>query len=205
MTYYSKPFDSSTPANIEPIITELAPAANAFTISPEYFIPPSAIIGMVPAAFAHSIIALTCGTPTPAERALISGNVAEQNFQPINDMLTAAAGDAGARATRISARPSFRAPDRPPLSLQGGPLAPSGAFFSPVEILTPRFEKRSIQNNDAPRTGSRGVRILCQLQPGHGPVESSLRLRTSYVKTQAYSARQKAGCRPGAEEKRCAD
>ena len=45
-----------------------APAANAFTISPVCFIPPSAISG-TPAllhAFAASKIAVSCGTPTPA-------------------------------------------------------------------------------------------------------------------------------------------
>ena len=39
------PGDSSTPANIDPSITESAPAANAFTISPVYLIPPSAMTG----------------------------------------------------------------------------------------------------------------------------------------------------------------
>ena len=39
------PGDSSTPANIDPAIIEDAPAANAFTISPVYRIPPSAITG----------------------------------------------------------------------------------------------------------------------------------------------------------------
>ena len=56
------------PASNEPSITEFAPAANAFTISPEYFIPPSAIIG-IPASLAaaeQSRIAVICGTPTPA-------------------------------------------------------------------------------------------------------------------------------------------
>ena len=33
------------PANKEPIITVLAPTARALTISPEYLIPPSAMIG----------------------------------------------------------------------------------------------------------------------------------------------------------------
>src|SRR5256885_13164330 len=37
---------SSVPASIEPIITLAAPAAKAFTASPEYLIPPSAMIGM---------------------------------------------------------------------------------------------------------------------------------------------------------------
>ena len=38
---------SSVPASIEPIITEDAPAASAFTTSPEYLMPPSAMIGHV--------------------------------------------------------------------------------------------------------------------------------------------------------------
>ena len=37
---------SSTPAKSEPIITELAPAAMALVISPEYLMPPSAMTGM---------------------------------------------------------------------------------------------------------------------------------------------------------------
>ena len=54
------PGDSSTPANIEPIITQLAPAAKAFTISPVKRIPPSAINGTpFPfSAFATSITAV---------------------------------------------------------------------------------------------------------------------------------------------------
>ena len=56
------------PANNEPIITASAPAANAFAISPENFIPPSEIIEtflfFVP--FFTSKIALNCGTPIPA-------------------------------------------------------------------------------------------------------------------------------------------
>ena len=48
-------------------MTDLAPAANAFTISPEYLIPPSAITGTPCfAAVAQSSTAVICGTPTPA-------------------------------------------------------------------------------------------------------------------------------------------
>src|SRR5438094_1330647 len=36
---------SSVPASIDPIITLSAPAASAFTTSPEYLMPPSAITG----------------------------------------------------------------------------------------------------------------------------------------------------------------
>ena len=62
------PGDSSTPANIEPSITESAPAASAFTISPVYRMPPSAITGTPEPsmAFATSLTAVNCGTPTPA-------------------------------------------------------------------------------------------------------------------------------------------
>ena len=40
------PGDSSVPANMDPIITLLAPAARAFGISPVNLIPPSAITGI---------------------------------------------------------------------------------------------------------------------------------------------------------------
>ena len=56
---------SSVPASIEPIITDEAPAARAFTMSPEYLTPPSAITGMSPAPSTASITAVSCGTPTP--------------------------------------------------------------------------------------------------------------------------------------------
>src|SRR5216110_2068957 len=56
---------SSVPASIEPIITQAAPAARAFTISPEYLMPPSAITGMSPAPSTASNIAVSWGTPTP--------------------------------------------------------------------------------------------------------------------------------------------
>ena len=62
------PGDSSTPANIDPNITLSAPAAIALTISPVYRIPPSAITGTPEPsiAFATSLMAVSCGTPTPA-------------------------------------------------------------------------------------------------------------------------------------------
>ena len=56
---------SSVPASIEPIITLDAPAASAFTMSPEYLMPPSAITGTSPAPSTASKIAVSCGTPTP--------------------------------------------------------------------------------------------------------------------------------------------
>ena len=56
---------SSVPASIEPIITLDAPAASAFTASPEYLMPPSAITGTSPAPSTASSTAVSCGTPTP--------------------------------------------------------------------------------------------------------------------------------------------
>ena len=53
------------PASIEPIITLDAPAASAFTMSPEYLMPPSAITGTSPAPSTASKTAVSCGTPTP--------------------------------------------------------------------------------------------------------------------------------------------
>ena len=62
------PGDSSVPANIDPSITEFAPAAIALGISPVKRIPPSAIMGRLISltAFDTSIIADNCGYPTPA-------------------------------------------------------------------------------------------------------------------------------------------
>src|SRR5438876_8083086 len=56
---------SSVPASIEPIMTASAPAASAFTASPEYLIPPSAMTGMSPAPRTASTMAVICGTPIP--------------------------------------------------------------------------------------------------------------------------------------------
>ena len=59
---------SSVPASIEPTIIELAPTAKALATSPEYLIPPSAMIGIpsfLPSC-AQVEIAVICGTPTPA-------------------------------------------------------------------------------------------------------------------------------------------
>ena len=58
---------SSTPANSDPIITELAPAAMALVISPEYLMPPSAITGMSCSRAARyaSAMAVICGIPAP--------------------------------------------------------------------------------------------------------------------------------------------
>ena len=60
------PGDSSVPAMAEPTIAQDAPAAIALAKSPEYLMPPSAITGMSPAARAASMMAVNCGTPTPA-------------------------------------------------------------------------------------------------------------------------------------------
>src|SRR5665213_4575922 len=59
---------SSTPANSEPIITELAPAAIALVTSPEYLMPPSAITGMPRSRAARyaSATAVICGMPARA-------------------------------------------------------------------------------------------------------------------------------------------
>ena len=43
----NSPGASSHPAKIEPIIQTFPPAASAFVTSPEYLIPPSAIIGIL--------------------------------------------------------------------------------------------------------------------------------------------------------------
>ena len=61
------PGDSSVPANKEPAIITDAPQANAFVMSPEYLIPPSAITGIscFLASSTQLIIAVICGTPIP--------------------------------------------------------------------------------------------------------------------------------------------
>ena len=63
----SRPGASLRPANRLPIITALPPAARAFTISPEYLIPPSAITGILyfAASSAQSSTAENCGIPQP--------------------------------------------------------------------------------------------------------------------------------------------
>src|SRR5258705_4705382 len=64
----SSPGLSSQPASREPSITVSAPATIALAMSPEYCMPPSPMTG-TPAsrqARAASMIAVTCGTPTPA-------------------------------------------------------------------------------------------------------------------------------------------
>jgi hypothetical protein len=56
------------PAKSEPIMTVLAPHAMAFTTSPLYLMPPSAMMGtpcLRPTA-AQSRMAVTCGMPMPA-------------------------------------------------------------------------------------------------------------------------------------------
>ena len=56
------------PANSDPTITHEAPATIALAKSPEYLIPPSAIITLpcLSASSAHSRRAVNWGTPTPA-------------------------------------------------------------------------------------------------------------------------------------------
>src|ERR1044071_8326569 len=62
------PGSSSVPGNTVPIITVSAPAASALATSPEYLMPPSAMIATPEprAAETASPIAVSCGTPTPA-------------------------------------------------------------------------------------------------------------------------------------------
>ena len=56
------------PAKSEPIITAEAPAAMALVTSPEYLMPPSAMIGTSwrSATSTQSAMAVICGTPMPA-------------------------------------------------------------------------------------------------------------------------------------------
>ena len=64
----SSPGASSVPANIPPSITQSAPAAIAFTTSPDNLIPPSAITP-IPFSWQTSATCITAeiwGTPTPA-------------------------------------------------------------------------------------------------------------------------------------------
>src|SRR4029079_17979534 len=60
------PGASSVPARSEPTMTADAPAASALAMSPLVRTPPSAITGTPFAARAASMIAVSCGTPTPA-------------------------------------------------------------------------------------------------------------------------------------------
>src|SRR5262249_10359028 len=59
---------SSVPANSEPSMAQLAPAAMALARSPEYLMPPSEITGTfcLRQASTASTTAVSCGTPTPA-------------------------------------------------------------------------------------------------------------------------------------------
>ena len=58
---------SSQPASMEPIMTTLPPAAMALTMSPEYLMPPSAMMGTpyLSAISALCSMAVICGTPMP--------------------------------------------------------------------------------------------------------------------------------------------
>ena len=62
------PGDSLVPANNDPSMTQSAPAAIAFGISPVYLMPPSAMTGTPDplSAAATSSTAENCGNPTPA-------------------------------------------------------------------------------------------------------------------------------------------
>ena len=63
-----RPALSSVPASSEPTMAQSAPAAIALARSPEYLMPPSAITGTPAfcAASTASMMAVSCGTPTPA-------------------------------------------------------------------------------------------------------------------------------------------
>ena len=67
------PGASSVPANNDPIITASAPAARALGMSPENFIPPSAIsvvlLFLIP--LRTSVIAPNWGTPMPATNLVV--------------------------------------------------------------------------------------------------------------------------------------
>ena len=67
------PGASTVPANKDPIIIASAPAARAFTKSPENFIPPSEIIFtfLFFTPFLASIIALSWGTPIPPTKIVV--------------------------------------------------------------------------------------------------------------------------------------
>src|SRR6202030_1970621 len=64
----TSPGVSSVPASSEPTMAQSAPAATALARSPEYLMPPSAITGVLLffATSTESMIAVSCGTPTPA-------------------------------------------------------------------------------------------------------------------------------------------
>ena len=61
------PGDSFVPASSEPTITQSAPTASAFAMSPDDLIPPSAMIGTpaLSATLNTSVIEVTLGTPNP--------------------------------------------------------------------------------------------------------------------------------------------
>src|SRR5215211_7201340 len=58
---------SSVPPNMLPTITEDAPAANAFVVSPDVLMPPSEITGISYSldTLTLSVTAVNCGTPDP--------------------------------------------------------------------------------------------------------------------------------------------
>ncbi len=57
------------PASMPPIITKSAPKASAFTMSPGVRMPPSAT--MERSARAHSLMAVSWGTPKPVLRRVV--------------------------------------------------------------------------------------------------------------------------------------
>ena len=92
-----EPGASSQPAKRLPIITVLAPAANALTRSPEVLMPPSAITGIgMPAACRPatlSMIAVSCGTPKP-----VTIRVVQIDPGPMPTLMASAPASANSRA-----------------------------------------------------------------------------------------------------------
>src|SRR2546428_205621 len=74
---------SSVPPSSEPIITLEAPAARAFTTSPEYLMPPSAMTGTSPAAEAAVLVLVGVGMLAALEDVL-HGDEALQNAVPVH-------------------------------------------------------------------------------------------------------------------------
>src|ERR1019366_7461945 len=79
---------SSVPANSEPIITQLAPAAMALVMSPEYLTPPSAMIGVLEsrAARAASAMAVICGTPAPVTMRVVQIDPGKLRFDQLDGL-----------------------------------------------------------------------------------------------------------------------
>src|SRR3954452_1367552 len=108
----TSPGASSVPANSDPIITVCAPAAIAFTASPEYLIPPSEMQGTPKrdAARTHASTALICGTPTPATTRVVQMLPGPIPTLTASTPASQSAATASAVATlpAITSRPGYR-------------------------------------------------------------------------------------------------